>query len=93
MIRKPLGVVFSGCEVMVRQSEVGLAELNFQTSVRVVLRYRNGLSISECRSVGDGAIASVALVDCSILSGGQLAPGCLDRDVMLLHYLKIIGKR
>ena len=85
MIRKPVGVVFLGSGVMVSQSEVGLVEINFQTSLRVGFSERYGLSISECCSVGDSAIAGVALAGCNILSGGHLAPCRLDRAVKLLH--------
>ena len=54
---------------MVGQSEVGLVEINFQTSVRVTFGERYDLSIGECCSVDDGASAGVALAGCSILGG------------------------
>ena len=85
MILKPVGVVFSGSGVMVGQSEVGLVEINFQTSVRVTFGERYDLSIGECCSVDDGASAGVALAGCSILGGGKHAPARLDRAVKLLH--------
>lgn len=69
---------------MVGQSEVGLVEINFQTSVRVAFGERYDLRIGECCSVRDGAIAGVALAGCSILGGGKLAPRRLDRAVDLL---------